>query len=244
MANNWFEFKEFKIQQEKCGMKVSTDACIQGALAADYLLKRPELNTVLDIGTGTGLLSLMLIQKRTDLVIDAIEIEENSFEQASENFKDSRWSAQLTAHHSAVQNWQKEKELASYDFIICNPPFFHNHLQSEQRERNAARHTVSLSSADLINAVLHLLKDDGIFCLLFPKSAWDQFATLAKGKGLFLSQLVFIKPKAHLEANRIIAFFSKQVNFDCILEDLIIYEAEKEYTTEFKQLLKDYYLKL
>lgn len=243
MANNWFQFKEFKIQQDKCGMKVSTDACIQGAVAADFLLQKPELKWVLDIGAGTGLLSLMLVQKRNDLIIDALEIEQNSFEQAKENFKDSKWDSQLTVHHCAIQNWEKE-DSSKYDFIICNPPFFQNHLQSEQEERNTARHNVSLSSEDLINQVVFQLKDFGIFCLLFPKTGWEQFADSAQRKGLFISKLIFIQPKPHLEFNRIIAFFTKTKSVEIIYKTLIIYKSEKEYTIEFKELLKDYYLYL
>lgn len=243
MANNWFQFKEFKIQQDKCGMKVSTDACIQGANAANFLLQKPELKSVLDIGTGTGLLSLMLVQKRNDLIIDALEIEQNSFEQAQDNFKDSRWNSQLTVHHCAVQNWGKNQGL-KYDFIICNPPFFQNHLQSEQEDRNTARHNVSLSSEELIKQVNVNLKDSGIFCLLFPKTGWEQFADLAKRNGLFISKLIFIQPKPHLECNRIIAFFSKAESAEINQKTLTIYKMEKEYTEEFKELLKDYYLYL
>lgn len=243
MANNWFQFKEFKIQQDKCGMKVSTDACIQGANAADFLLQKPELKSVLDIGTGTGLLSLFLVQKRNDLIIDALEIEQNSFEQAQENFKDSRWNSQLTVHHCAVQNWRKEN-ISKYDFIICNPPFFQNHLQSEQEERNTARHNVSLSSEDLIHQVIFHLKDTGIFCLLFPKTGWDQFADLAERNGLYINKLIFIQPKPHLEYNRIIAFFTKTKSAEINRGTFTIYQMEKEYTEEFKELLKDYYLYL
>lgn len=243
MANNWFQFKEFKIQQDNCGMKVSTDACIQGALAADFLLQKTELKSVLDIGAGTGLLSLMLVQKRYDLIIDALEIEQNSFEQAKENFKNSKWDSKLSVHHCAVQNWEK-KEGLKYDFIICNPPFFQNHLQSLQEERNTARHNVSLSSEELIKNVNFNLKESGTFCLLFPKIGWEQFADLATRNGLFISKLIFIQPKLHLEFNRIIAFFSKTETAEIKQETLIIYKMEKEYTEEFKELLKDYYLYL
>lgn len=243
MANNWFQFKEFTIQQDKCGMKVSTDACIQGALAADFLSNKKELKSVLDIGTGTGLLSLMLVQKRNDLFIDAIEIEQNSFEQATENFKNSKWNSQLNTHHYAIQDWGKDNE-KEYDFIICNPPFFHNHLQSEQKERNAARHTVSLSGKEMIESGIRLLNNTGVFCILFPLNLWKPVEEYALHLGLYLQESISVFPKPNVHPNRIIAFFSKTKSNQTLEKSLIIYDMENIYSVEFKELLKDYYLKL
>lgn len=246
MTNQWFQFKEFKVDQNQCGMKVSTDACILGALAAQFLFDKKNLRTVLDIGTGTGLLSLMLAQKSNAIQIDAIEIDEEAAHQARQNFSNSKWDKQLTCIPGSLSEWSEKsvKNETLYDLIICNPPFFQNHLLSQESQRKIARHNISLSSESLISHVSTLLKDSGIFCVLFPKSGWTEFERLANLNGLFSSEVNYIQPKQHLEANRVIAFFTKKENPIVHHKNLIIYAAEKEYTNGFKTLLQDYYLHL
>jgi len=247
MANNWFQFKEFKIEQDQCGMKVSTDACIQGALAADFLVGQPKLKSVLDIGTGTGLLSLMLAQKRNDITIDALEIDEQSALQASENFKKSKWATQLSARHSSLQNWAIEKinlKNGRYDFIICNPPFFQNHLQSEKQQRNTARHNVSLNAQELIDAAFQLLNPDGFFCMLYPENEWEMMEELARKQRFHLYLLVKIQPKSNEANNRVVAFFSKRKRDFYLEKKIIIYQEDKVYTDDFIKLMQVYYLYL
>ena len=129
MPNNYFRFKEFIIHQDKCSMKVCTDAGIFGAWVANCQL--PVANC-LDIGTGTGVLSLMFAQKNANAIIDAIEIEENAFDQAKENFLISKWSDRLNIFHTDAKDFVSEKK---YDLIISNPPFYENELQSTEKIR-------------------------------------------------------------------------------------------------------------
>lgn len=247
MANDWFKFKEFKVDQGKCGMKVSTDACIQGALAANFLRLNPSLKTSLDIGTGTGLLSLMLAQKNPQLKIDAIEMDKDAFQQATQNFMNSPWPRQIFAYHYDFLEWSNEKLQTlkvPYDFIICNPPFFQNHLQSKELQRNTARHSISLNQSDLLKNAAQLISNYGVFCVLFPQNGWMDFEALATTNGFCLIKLYKIKPKPEIANNRLVAFFGKNPRWVREEKELVIYKREAKYTADFQLLLKDYYLYL
>src|SRR5688572_17826532 len=142
MSNNFFQFKQFIVYQDRCSMKVCTDACIFGAYAANIISNSAsQILKCLDIGTGTGLLSLMIAQK-TRAIIDAIEIEEDAFIQAKENFSNSPWRQRLRAVHTDAKHlstWVK------YDFIVSNPPFYQNDLVSPLKTKNVAKHDTSLN---------------------------------------------------------------------------------------------------
>ena len=241
MANNYFQFKKFTVRQDKCAMKVSTDACIQGAWAARYFSKH-TIQHVLDIGTGTGLLSLMLAQQLSTAAISAIEINEQACEQARENFNLSPWHNRLDAQHSSLQNFMLGNE-GKYDVIICNPPFFHNQLQSAQKERNDARHSVSLDKEQLAIGVSTLLTREGSCCVLYPESEWNDWLRVAKKYGLFAEAILKIKPKLNTPPNRVIGIFSKQKQ-TVTESEFIIYHAEKNYTAQFIELMQSYYLNL
>src|SRR5690606_18436131 len=154
--------------------------CIQGALAAHQWAGAPIKN-ILDIGTGTGLLSLMLAQKLTGAAITAIEIEPSATEQAMENFGLSPWIQRLSVQQKALQTFEPGQ---TFDAIICNPPFFHKHLNSAMEPRNKARHDETLSKADLAGHVTQLLNDSGMFCVLYPNTEWQSWVANAADAGL------------------------------------------------------------
>lgn len=244
MPNDWFQFKQFKIHQDKCAMKVSTDACIQGAWAAqEFSRKIKDDCRILDIGTGTGLLSLMIAQALPQAHIDAIEINEDAFLQAGSNFEQSPWKQQLKAHRTSLTDFTAFKgNKAAYDCVICNPPFFQAHLESQTKARNDARHSQALSKDELAQSAAALLKDDGLFCVMYPATEWDKWLNVATQHGLHNLHPLNVRPNALVQPNRIIGLFSKRAGMPLPAHELIIYEADKSYTHDMKLLLKDYYL--
>lgn len=241
MANTYFQFKQFTVQQDKAAMKVSTDACIQGAIAAQYWQKNPP-GKLLDIGSGTGLLSLMLAQKLAQSEIVAMDIEEQAFLQTKENFLQSPWQERLTALHCALQSFNSP---ISFEAIICNPPFFHKHLNSTASDRNLARHDEGLSKAVLAEHIHNLLSETGSCCLLYPASEWQAWTAAAATHNLFAEYILQIQPYPDKAPNRVIGFFSKKATTEPTQANLTIYTgAGKAYTPEFIELMDQYYLHL
>src|SRR6266536_1002775 len=186
MSNSFFRFKQFTVHQDKCAMKVCTDACLFGALIAQQIRNPPpdrisragksEIRNVLDIGTGTGLLSLMLAQKNPHVIIDAVEIDEAAAQQAKENFEASSWKDRLHVYHTSIQQFNPStiqpfdqsttppfNQPTKYDLILSNPPFFENDLKSDNARRNLVLHISELSLEELLNVVIKHLNDDGSF---------------------------------------------------------------------------------
>lgn len=241
MANTYFQFKQFTVHQDKAAMKVSTDACIQGAIAAQYWQNNPPDN-ILDIGSGTGLLSLMLGQALPAPAITAIDIDEQAFLQTKENFLASPWKNRLEARHSALQAFADN---ASFDAIICNPPFFHKHLNSTENSRNIARHDEGLSKAVLAQHISNLLSESGTCCLLYPATEWEAWMSAAQQNNLFPEHIIRIQPYPDKAENRVIGFFSKKETAHPGSTTLTIYTgAGKAYTAEFIELMQAYYLHL
>lgn len=242
MANSYFQFKQFRINQEGVGMKVSTDACIQGALAA-YNWQTDEPKLVLDIGTGTGLLTLILAQKMSTSKIIALEIDENALKKASENFKNSIWSQQITLKPESLQFYKHNEQ--QFDNIICNPPFFHKQLNSPSLQRNIARHDEELSKEDIAEKVTKLLKKDGEFCIIYPVSEWEGWEKISLKYGLYQKEVIEIKPTSRKQANRIVGFYGIQKEDNPKKRSLIIYEDQApNYSEASRNLLIDYYLNI
>ena len=162
MANSFFEFKQFTVHQEDCAFKVTTDACILGAYP-----EIPEPEKICDIGTGTGILSLMMAQKFSGAIIDAIEIDPLSAKQAGENFKSSPWDNRITVFNDSIQHFARQNKI-KYDMVICNPPYFEDHLRSKDHRKNLARHNYKLSLSELAEYVKDLLTDMGYFYAILP----------------------------------------------------------------------------
>lgn len=237
MSNHFFQFKQFTVYQDKCAMKVSTDACIQGAWTP-----MPEgARHVLDIGTGTGLLSLMLLQRSGTIQVDAIEIDERAAEQATDNAQQSKWRDNINVICADVKTYEFQNR---YDLIICNPPFFNNSLTGPNEQRNTARHTTSLSYGDLLGVISKYLNEGGLASILLPVPEFEHFKLLTGKYGLYLRQQLWIIPRVGKPANRVVAVLSK--GKETIEDDEVnIRQADnEEYTEAFIELLRPYYLHL
>ncbi len=248
MANNYFQFKQFTIFQDNCAMKVCTDACLFGALVAncdpdsyrESFANRQDAVYCLDIGTGTGLLSLMFAQKNAGVIIDAIEIDKAAAEQAKENFTASPWAERLNIFHSDILSFRSEKK---YDLIISNPPFFEDDLRSPEETRNNAKHDTSLSFTGLLNATGTHLKREGLFAVLLPYTRVKSFIEEAVKSGLHIQHQILVKQTPGHDHFRGILFFKRE-KAKPVHSEIIIKNEEGNYTTGFIEALKDYYLHL
>lgn len=219
-------------------MKVCTDACLFGAWAADSLQNNPVEN-ILDIGTGTGLLSLLLAQK-TAAIIDAVEIDADAFAQAKENFLLSHWKERLHIINTDITSFNADKK---YDCIISNPPFFEDDLKSPQQNKNAAKHDTTLTLPILLQQVKLLLKEEGCFAVLLPYHRVDYFINEALQHNLFCNEKVLVKQTPKHSYFRGMLLFSTNKTATAIKE-ISIKDNTGNYTPQFIALLKDYYLYL
>jgi tRNA1Val (adenine37-N6)-methyltransferase len=236
MANSYFQFKQFTVHQDKCGMKVCTDSCILGAYTT---FNNPS--KILDIGTGTGLLSLMLAQKY-NCKVDAVEIDAKAYEQAKQNFAESPWDDRLNAHNESIQDFE-QKCFIKYDLVVCNPPFFEDHLKSPSKSKSVALHNDTLSYKDLVKTVKELLSERGLFYILLPEYQSSLFELLALKNFLFPVKKLTVLNTINGAVFRVItAFAQNKRDFDS--EEIIIKAPNGDYTPDFKKLLKDYYLYL
>ncbi len=236
MPNDYFEFKKFKIKQDKCAMKVGTDAVLLGS----WVIPNGS-SYILDIGTGTGIIALMLAQKSTAQII-AIDIDKDSTEQAKLNVAESSYSASIKVVHSSFQELVKTSS-QKYNLIVTNPPYFIDSLKSLNDTRTIARHTDSLSFDDLLNGVKKLLDEKGKFCLILPKNEALKFREMAQVKGLYLSKLLRIRTRFEKDSEKrhLMQFEFKESEFS---ESTLVLESDshRNYTPEYKELTKDYYI--
>ncbi|MEP7255408.1 MAG: methyltransferase [Ferruginibacter sp.] len=237
MPNNYFQFKQFTVFQDKCAMKVCTDACLFGAIIANYQMQTANC---LDIGTGTGLLSLMYAQKNDNAIIDAVEIDKDAAEQAKNNFTASPWAERLHVFNTDVLVFKAEKK---YDCIISNPPFFEDDLKSTDENKNKAKHDTSLSLIQLLQIVETHLNKDGIFAVLLPYHRVNYFIEEVAKANLYLNQQILVRQTAKHDFFRGILFFSPIKN-KLQNTEIIIKDNEGKYTDAFVAALKDYYLYL
>jgi tRNA1Val (adenine37-N6)-methyltransferase len=240
MANSYFQFKQFTIQQDACAMKVTTDACLFGAWCAQELSQQqPPAKTVLDIGTGTGLLALMVLQKHT-AIIDAVEIDAHAAAQASENIAASPWHKTITVHRADILTMLI---LQSYDAVISNPPFYQNDWQSPDSRRNTAHHSRQLTWTALIPCVKKALHATGSFFLLLPYKRRNEGIRLLQQEGLFVHKEVQVHQTENHEPFRMM-LKGGHVQQTCDVTTLTITNKNQQYTKEATALLQDYYLYL
>lgn len=237
MPNPYFQFKQFTVYQDNCAMKVGTDGVLLGAWA-----NVGEAQRILDIGTGTGLLSLMVAQ-RSKAQILGIEIDEAAAQQAMENVERSDWRERIQIKNLSLQDFVLQTN-ERFDFILSNPPYFNESLKAASSERTIARHTDTLSYEVLLKSVAALLTDEGRFAVVLPYSEKERFLLLAASQSLFAHQIVDIYPTPQSTPKRFLAEFSKQKT-ECELSKLVIESAGRhQYSEEYVELTREYYLKM
>lgn len=242
MPNQYFQFKQFTVHQDKCAMKVCTDSCLFGAWLSRWISeKKDKPQNALDIGAGTGLLSLMLAQGNENLIIDGIEIEENAFLQAQENVSKSAFQQQIYLHHTSIQNFLSEKK---YDLIFSNPPFFEHDLKSEANSKNLAKHSESLTSYELIDCISRNLSETGKAALLIPYQRTDYFIDIINKAGLFTEHIVHANQTPKHLFFRTFLMFSRSKTIDVAKSTITIKDDENAYTKAFTKLLAPFYLNL
>jgi len=238
MANPYFRFKQFTVYQNDCPLKVCTDACLFGAWVTHYL-PAGFAETILDVGTGTGLISLMLAQSTSGL-IDAVEINQVAARQAAVNFNQSPWSKRLRIHEVDFIDFISAKP---FGLIISNPPFFEQSLRSTDEAKNAAKHDSTLQLSTLIEKAATHLSAIGQLALLLPWSRQEEAINLAEKQSLYLQRQVAVRPHPEKDFFRSMLLFSKK-RADNQCENITIRLRENEYSPEFITLLRPYYLNL
>lgn len=234
MPNTHFQFKQFRIEQDRTSMKVTTEGCLLGALVS---LEGIEQH-VLDIGTGTGLLSLMIAQ-RSGAIIDAVELSAEAANQAAENFKQSPWSERLSVWIGAIQDYA-EGAHQKYDLIVSNPPFFKGHLKSG-KAKDQAIHSDHLSLEDLCRSVVDLMSESGVFWVIYPAYEFDQMVGVAKSQGLLLQKQFEVYDRPGKPIFRKVGVFGFG-HVELLEEQIFIKEKDGEYSLRFQDLVKNYYL--
>lgn len=244
MSNSYFRFKQFTIQQGKAAMKVTTDSCLFGAWIAKRISEQPGTAIqLLDIGTGTGLLSIMIAQKNTHCTIDAVEIERNAYEQALENVMNSTWKEKIHVLHADIKLFEPSKK---YDIIISNPPFYENELKAENENKNIAHHNAGLSFSELFEIIKRQLSPEGHFYLLLPYKRNEEIRKLALEHQFELVQLTFVNQSVNHGYFRIMLCgrLPSEKKEETAIDEIAIKDNNDNYTPSFISLLKDYYLYL
>lgn len=236
MPNSAFAFKQFNVKQDKCAMKVGTDAVLLGSWI------QPNGSThILDIGTGTGVIALMLAQK-TNASIVGIDIDVSATQQAQENVDESKFKNSITLFNTSFQDYVKTTSL-KFQLIVSNPPFFEQSLKSSDEKRSNARHADVLPFDELLEGVIKVLDESGKFCLILPTLEADKFRNMAQKKGLYLSKLLRVKSRVDKDTDKrhLMQFEFKPTEFS--EETMAIEEDERHnYTQAYIELTKAYYI--
>ncbi len=231
-----FNFKQFVIDQEGCPMKINTDGVLLGALCDLH-----NANRILDIGTGTGVIALMLAQRKQGVFIDGIDINHIAYEKSKVNFENSIFRAHLKAHHHSFKEFFELNPEKRYDLIVSNPPFHLNALQSPKESRNISKHTDEAFFLDLLLLAKTHLTADGSLSLVLPVEISLMLQTTSKDFGLYPKHCIKIKSypdKAHIR--HIITFNRNSAN-ELIFEDFCIYASQGEHSLHYKATLKDFF---
>ncbi|MCQ2974203.1 MAG: methyltransferase [Bacteroidales bacterium] len=234
MKSTIFHFKQFSINQDKTAMKIGTDGVILGAWT-----NVKNAKNILDIGTGTGIISLASAQ-RSKANITAIEIEQNAYNQATENFNNSKFKNRITTIHDDFVNWSK-KCTQKFDYIVSNPPFFQDSKKSLKINRTLARHTDSLPFSKLIKHTSEILEHGGYFSVIIPEIYRLDFVKLSISFGLHLCRKTLVKSFENTTPIRVLLEFTNTIN-PLIQNELVIYSQKGKYSEEFKNLTKDFYI--
>jgi len=230
-----FSFKAFNLSDRNSGMKIGTDGVLIGSFASTYSAKK-----VLDIGTGCGIIALMVAQK-TLAEIHAIDIDRDSVKQAEENFRNSPWPGYFKIFHTSLQDFSPPEDIL-YDLIVCNPPFFENSLKNDNKSRSLARHNDTLKPDELFFYSGKLLSHNGVFITIFPYAAREQNDRKALSVDLHPIRYLIIKPTNDHNPERLISVYSKKPVNEIKTEVLNIENKKRhEFTPEYIELTKDFH---
>lgn len=233
-----FQFKKFAIEQEDCAMKIGTDGVLLGAWC-----DVSKATKALDIGTGSGVIAVMLGQ-RCNAKIVGIEIEECAYLEAKTNMENADWSDRLSAKNAAIQDYAKLTR-EEYDLIVSNPPFFSGGTFSDNQDRNNVRHTVKLGHGDLLTAARKLLTKNGKFCVILPLIEGLRFQEVAKSYALYCTKITEVKSRPEGSVERLLMQFEKAAIEEPVKNEMSIYQQKgKAYSVEYIALTKDFYLKM
>jgi tRNA1Val (adenine37-N6)-methyltransferase len=237
MPNTWFQFKQFTIQQEHAAMKVGTDGVLLGAWAS----VPPPGGRVLDVGTGTGVIALMVAQRTESVTVDALEIDPLTARQAKENFQNSPWKNRIQCIQSAFQDYCSHCRI-TYDLIICNPPFFSGSSKTPSKEKNLARHDDSLSLEELFKGSVLLMNKSTVISLILPVQKLPQAMELVSGYGMHCNRITRVKPVEMRPAKRVLL----EVSYvrGKLIEDELTIEIDRRhtYSERYFSLIEEFYL--
>lgn len=236
MQDNFFYLKNFSIRQNHAALKIGTDSILLGSN-----INPENAERILDIGTGTGILALMLAQK-SNAMIDAIEIDKESAKDAEYNFRSSPWSSRILFYQRSLQEYCVSSSF-KYDLIICNPPYFQNSLLSPYGKKNIAKHSVSLSIEDLIICSERLLKENGRLAIICPQNISESIDKIADKYNLEILRQIWIKPTIDKPVNRTIMEYCRQSNIPMYKTVVIENSTRHDYSEWYKESVKDYLLK-
>lgn len=236
MGNSYFQFKQFRIEQDRCAMKMGTDAVLLGALA-----HQGNAKMILDIGTGTGVIALMLAQRFPDARVHGVEIEEQAFSQAAQNFQKSPWHDRMEIFHAAFQDYSKSPA-KKYDLIVSNPPYFSNQLKSSNTRKSWARHDDHLSLNDLLHGVEQLLSENGLFWLILPLREMKRFKDLVGLGDLALQHEYLIRDQPGVKPHREICSFGKGRGYNMVSGEITLKEASGQAGSTYRDLVKNFLL--
>ena len=242
-----FKFKQFTVEQDRCAMKIGTDGVLLGA----WVSIKNNPFSILDIGAGTGIIALQLAQRSNAEMVDAIEIDENAYEQCVDNFENSPWGDRLFCYHASLEEFVEEIE-EKYDIIISNPPFYSPPLPSASppkgekiisTSRELARFNDALPFDELIESASLLLSDEGIFAVIIPRKEEENFIAMASEVNLFPNRICRVRGTETSEEKRSMLEFSFE-KISPKIENLTIETSRHIYTEEYQNLVQDFYLKM
>jgi tRNA1Val (adenine37-N6)-methyltransferase len=234
-----FQFKQFSIQQDRCAMKVGTDGVLLGAWCP--IENKPF--SILDLGTGTGLIALMLAQRSQAEQIDAIEIDEDAYEQAVDNFENSPWSDRLFCFHAGLDEFMDEPE-DEYDLIVSNPPFYSEDYKTSNEQRDKARFQDAMPFEDLVEAADLFLSENGVFAVIIPYKEEERFIDLCSEFDLYPVRVTRVKGTHDTPIIRSLLAFKRYELSTLTADELVIETARHHYTDDYIALTQDFYLKM
>lgn len=234
-----FQFKQFSVEQDRCAMKIGTDGVLLGAWAP--LDNNPI--SILDIGSGTGVIALMLAQRSNAEQIDALEIDEAAYEQSVDNFENSPWGDRLFCFHAGLDEFMEEPE-DEYDLIVSNPPFYTDDYKSATEQRDLARFADAMPFEDLIEAADLLLSEDGVLAVIIPHKEEANFLTVAKEFELYPLKITRVQGTPMTEVKRSLLALSRSNKANYPTDLLVIETDRHNYTDEYIALTRDFYLKM